>query len=198
MGKAERSAGAVIGCCPQTSVMSLDDGAAHRQADSHSILLCRIESVEQPLCGIGSEPDPRVCHAETHLIILIHFGLDQQLSGRSSIPVIASEAFRIRFSMTCCTWTRSPLTGARFSASSQRRTTRFLCRLLSEQCNDFAHGLVQVQRRQREFLFAEQARNRVITSDARLPSRRFAELFHGRRRCSEDHHPASEDMCPRW
>src|SRR4030095_12649082 len=61
-------------------MMSLDDRAAHRQANSHSVLLRRIEGLKELVRGIRSEADPRVLYAETHVLTLIRFASDQQIS----------------------------------------------------------------------------------------------------------------------
>src|SRR6185295_9191351 len=62
-------------------MMSLDDRAADRQADSHSIGLRCIESFKKFVRAFRREPDSRIAYAKMDPIALIPSGLDQQLLG---------------------------------------------------------------------------------------------------------------------
>src|SRR6185437_2066608 len=60
--------------------MTLNDGPAHRKPDPHTLLLRRMERLEKLIHVLRNEPDPHVLHAQTHVMVSIRFGPDQQLS----------------------------------------------------------------------------------------------------------------------
>jgi hypothetical protein len=57
--------------------MSLDDGMTDGQADSHTLILCRIEGFEESVRSLGFETDPYIFHAKPHPIPFLSFGSDQ-------------------------------------------------------------------------------------------------------------------------
>src|ERR1039458_6868595 len=71
--------------------MSLDNGAADRYPDSHSIAFRCKERFEELVRGLRGETDSRIFHAKAHPIPLIAFGFDQQFSW-----AIFDSAHRIR------------------------------------------------------------------------------------------------------
>ena len=101
-GKRERRARAVIRRRPEAAMMALDDGAADGQADAHAVALGGVERVEELvrlLCG--SKPTPASCTVRRTRSPSSASVLITSCLGRSSTPLIASEAFRSRFRMTC-------------------------------------------------------------------------------------------------
>src|SRR5262245_34663695 len=78
-GKQEGGTWTVIRLCPKMAVMSLDDGAADGEANTHAVALRRVEGVEQ----LGHVPrvdaDADIAHAHAHTIAVLVFGSDQQL-----------------------------------------------------------------------------------------------------------------------
>src|SRR5262245_24903262 len=71
---------AVIRLCPETAVVSLDDGAADGEADSHAVAFRRVEGLEQLGHVLRVDADPGIAHAHAHTIaVLVFFGSDQQL-----------------------------------------------------------------------------------------------------------------------
>ena len=125
---------------------------AHRKADSHAILFRRIESVEELVCGIRSETDPRVCHAETHVVILIRFGFDQQLSR----PVVnaghrvRSIAYQVQHDLLQLDAIADD--GRKVLGELAAQDHAIPLQVAQRQCNHLARGLVQIQRLLREFL----------------------------------------------
>ena len=78
--KRKRSSGSVIGGCPQTTVMSLNNRAAHMQPDSHPIVFRCIERFEKFVRSFRLETNSSIFHAQAHPIALFPFGSDKQLS----------------------------------------------------------------------------------------------------------------------
>ena len=60
--------------------MSLHYGEADRQPDSHSVSFRCIETFEELVYYVRFKTDARIFYAETHLVPLIPFGSDEQLS----------------------------------------------------------------------------------------------------------------------
>src|SRR5262249_36066255 len=56
----------IIGCCPETAVMSLDNRTADRQPDSHSILFRCIESLKEFVGGFRREAYSHIFHGQAH------------------------------------------------------------------------------------------------------------------------------------
>src|SRR6476660_7010058 len=69
----------VIRLCPKTAVMSLDDGAADGEADTHAVAFRRVEGVEQLGHALRVDADAGIAHAHAHTIVVLLFGSDQQL-----------------------------------------------------------------------------------------------------------------------
>src|SRR6266480_1629002 len=69
----------VIRLCPKTAVMSLNDGAADGEADTHAVAFRRVEGVEQLGHALRVDADAGIAHAHAHTIAVLVFGSDQQL-----------------------------------------------------------------------------------------------------------------------
>src|SRR4026207_127187 len=70
----------VIRLCPKTAAMSLDDGAADGEADTHAVAFRRVEGVEQLGHVLRVDADAGIAHAHAHPIAVpVFFGSDQQL-----------------------------------------------------------------------------------------------------------------------
>src|SRR6188472_3293272 len=70
----------VIRLCPKTAVMSLDDGAADGEADTHAVAFRRVEGVEQLGQVLRVDADSGIAHAHPDTIAVpVFFGSDQQL-----------------------------------------------------------------------------------------------------------------------
>src|SRR5204863_3102194 len=65
--------------------------------------------------------------------------------GPSSTVLTASTAFRIKFSTTCCSWTRSPWRGISASARRVRTETPFVVIALFAKAITFVDRLVQIK-----------------------------------------------------
>lgn len=61
--------------------MTLDNGLADRQSDSHSVILRCIEAFEKPVRGLWFEADSHIFHADAYSISPISIGCDDQVSG---------------------------------------------------------------------------------------------------------------------
>src|SRR5258708_765617 len=77
--------------------MGVDDRPADRQPHAHAVGLHREEGVEEAVHDFRSEVRTRI--------------LDRM--SKSPGPLFASMPFMIRFRMTCCNCTRSPMMGSR-------------------------------------------------------------------------------------
>src|SRR3954468_12735326 len=71
--------------------MILNNGPAHRQSDSHPIILCCVKGFEEPVRSLGFKTYSHVFHAKAHTISLVALGSDDQVSG-----TIADSAHRFR------------------------------------------------------------------------------------------------------
>ena len=76
----KRSTRTVVFCRPQLALMTLDNGPAHRQSDSHTIILCCVEGSEEPARGLRFKAYSDIFHAKSHTISLISFRSDNQVS----------------------------------------------------------------------------------------------------------------------
>src|SRR5262245_45703794 len=65
---------AVVRLGPETSTMSLDDGTAEREADTHAVALRRVKGVEHLADVVGIEACPAVTNGHTHTNVLLTFG----------------------------------------------------------------------------------------------------------------------------
>ena len=62
-------------------MMSLDDGAADGESDSHAVALRRVERVEQLVHALTVEAHAGIPHGQAHMFAVFPFGSDQQLPG---------------------------------------------------------------------------------------------------------------------
>src|ERR1700733_12362915 len=59
-------------------MMCLDNGAADREPNTHTILLRTVEGFEEPIRNIGSEPDAVILHYQPNSCVTIPFSLNEQ------------------------------------------------------------------------------------------------------------------------
>src|SRR2546430_13067094 len=78
-GKREGGTRSVIRFCPESTVMSLHDGAADGEPDTHAVALRRVEGVEQLVHALTLEAHAGIPHHHAHAIGAFPFGSDQQL-----------------------------------------------------------------------------------------------------------------------
>src|SRR5712691_8774874 len=78
-GKGEGGTGTVVSLRPQTSMMSLDDGATDGEPDTHPVGFRCVEGVKQLLHALGVDAHAGIPHAHAHTIAVLAFGSDQQL-----------------------------------------------------------------------------------------------------------------------
>src|SRR5215472_19126425 len=78
-GKGEGGTGTVVSLCPQTSMMSLDDGTADGEPDTHAVGFRCVEGVKQLGHVLGVDAHAGIPHAHAHTIAGLAFAADQQL-----------------------------------------------------------------------------------------------------------------------
>src|SRR5271167_4712939 len=59
--------------------MTLDDGPADRESDSHTVILGGVERFEEPVRSLRVKPDSRILYRQAHMIVFIPFSSNQQL-----------------------------------------------------------------------------------------------------------------------
>src|SRR5262249_36094227 len=67
----------VIRLCPEMAAMSLDDGAADGEADTHAVALRRVEGFEELGHVLRVDADAGIAHAHAHKIAVLLLGFDQ-------------------------------------------------------------------------------------------------------------------------
>src|SRR5271163_3491006 len=60
-------------------MMTLDNGAANRESDTHTVILGGVERLEEFVGSLRGKSDSRILHRQKHMIIWVSFGSDQQL-----------------------------------------------------------------------------------------------------------------------
>jgi hypothetical protein len=70
----------IVRCRPEASLVSLNNGFAHGEPDSHSVDLGRVERLEDPFRSLRRNTDARIFHAEPDLILPVRLSSDDQLS----------------------------------------------------------------------------------------------------------------------
>src|SRR5215472_10769020 len=78
-GKVESRSRTIIQRCPQATMMSLDNGAADRQPDSHSVLFCRVRRFKEFVGSSGLETHACILHGQAYLVPVDVFGRDDQV-----------------------------------------------------------------------------------------------------------------------
>src|SRR6516225_3605450 len=78
-GKREGGTGTVVCLRPQTSMMSLDDGATNGEPDTHAVGFRCVEGVEQLVHVVGVDAHAGIPHAHPDTVAVLPFGSDQQL-----------------------------------------------------------------------------------------------------------------------
>ena len=163
-------------------MMPLDNGAADRQADAHAIVLCRVESVEQPVGVLRREAHPRVLHQNAYVVAVILLSPDQQspwsiINTTHRVRGILEEIQDHLLKLDPITHDRREYTGKlRFQYHS------IPMKVTQRQGKYLARGLVQIQRFSRRPPLAEECaqslddiRCTVAIADRAL--RRFACTF---------------------
>ena len=79
--KRERGAWAVVRLCPKAPLMFLDDGAAHRQSDTHALNLRRVERIEKFVDALNGEAYACIPDSHAYAIVGVAPGFDKQLTG---------------------------------------------------------------------------------------------------------------------
>ena len=98
--------------------MSVDDRPADRQPHARAVWLRREERIEHAICDFGRKPRPKSSTATRRVPGPPSSLISRSTRGRCMAVPMASTPFIIRFRITCCNWTGSPRTGARFSEQS--------------------------------------------------------------------------------
>ena len=137
--------------------MSLDDRAADRQPDTHTPALGCIEGFEHPFEILRIDAGPGILRAQTDMIVSFPPGSDQQLPRA---VVNTNHGFR-----SIAEEVQDDLLQLDTIADDGREGLGKLgpqdhpipLKIAQGQCNHLLRGFVQIQRPQREFLFAEQA-----------------------------------------
>src|SRR5690242_1280138 len=77
----KRGARTVVQRRPETAMMTLDNGPAHRQADPHTAGLRGVERVEEPVRALVLKTHSGILHGQEHAIAFVSSGTDEQLPG---------------------------------------------------------------------------------------------------------------------
>src|SRR5580658_7684895 len=72
--------GAIIRCCPQSTVMTFDNGTTDGESDAHTVIFRGVERFKESIGSLRVEPDSHILHRQTHAIVSVCFGSDQQLA----------------------------------------------------------------------------------------------------------------------
>src|SRR3977135_1324879 len=78
-GKREGGNWDIVRLCPETTMMSLDDGAADGESDAHAVALRRVKRVKQLVHTLAVEARASVPHGHAHTIAALPFSSNQQL-----------------------------------------------------------------------------------------------------------------------
>src|SRR5215472_11040964 len=78
-GKREGGTGTVVSLCPQTPMMSLDNGTTDGEPDAHAVGFRCVEGVKQLGHVLGGDAHAGIPYAHAHTIAGFEFGADQQL-----------------------------------------------------------------------------------------------------------------------
>jgi len=60
-------------------MMTLNNGSTDGEPDSHAIILSGVERFEESARSLRVEPGSCILHCQTHAIVFLSFGFDQQL-----------------------------------------------------------------------------------------------------------------------
>jgi len=160
-GECEGGARPVVRLGPEGVVVALDDRATDGEPDAHAALLGRMEGVDSRSRLWSSRPVPASRTVTRTAAPPSHSVLTTSCLGRSSTSA-----------------------GGRGSASSSSSTTRFRCRSLSDSGTTSRVASFRSIASSVNSRLLNMVRSRVMTSDARCPtrrSRRAASRARGRR-----------------
>ena len=160
-------------------MMSLDDGAADGEPDSHAVALRRVEGVEQPVHALTVDAHARVPDGHAHTIARLPFCSDQQLP-RAILHVdhrVRGVAEQIQDDLL----ELDAIAGDRGEVVGELRLQHHpvSLKITRGQRNDLSRGVVQIHRFERELPLAEQRTQprdhiRRAVAIANRPPRRFA------------------------
>src|ERR1700686_547174 len=118
----------------------LEYRSADRQPETHATAFCSHEWLEDEVGFQGIDSLPCIPHFNSDPALVLGRDEMKRRLGRPVVSLMASTAFITRFRITCCNWTRSPLTQrsmarfpttSMFPSSSRLRTTSRTSRLAS-------------------------------------------------------------------
>src|SRR5713101_7801149 len=93
---------------PQLASVCRDDRTTDRESHAHALGLGSKEGLEEPVAVLRTDSGATVSHRDEHAHrILQRFRYDRQFAGPVIDALMASMPLIIRFSSTCCSWTRS-------------------------------------------------------------------------------------------
>src|SRR5215467_4260886 len=155
-GKREGGTGTVICLCPETSMMSLDDGATDGEPDTHAVGFRCVEGVEQLVHVVGVDAHASIPHAHADTIAVLPFGSDQQLP-RAIVHVnhrIGGIAKEVQDDLL----ELDPIAGngREILGELRLKDDAVSLQVAQRQCDDLPRDLVQVYRFNRRFLLAKQ------------------------------------------
>src|SRR5271163_3322117 len=86
----------------QTTAMIFYDRPADRQTHAHAMRLCRKERLKEAVDVFGIDAHSGVFHHNQQTIESIYSVFTRRIRARLSTALIASTAFLVKFTMTCC------------------------------------------------------------------------------------------------
>ncbi len=60
--------------------MSINNGPADGESDSHTVSFGRVKRFEESVGSVRCKSDSRILHRQTHTIVFVAFGSDEQFS----------------------------------------------------------------------------------------------------------------------
>src|SRR5262245_8658473 len=155
-GKREGGTRTVVCLCPETSMMSLDDGATNGEPDTHAVGFRCVEGVEQLVHVVGVDAHAGIPHAHADTAAVLPFGSDQQLP-RAIVHVnhrIGGIAEEVQDDLL----ELDPIAGdgREILGEFQLKNDAVSLQVAQRQCHDLPRDLVQVYRFDRRFLLGEQ------------------------------------------
>ena len=157
--------------CPKTPVVPFDDRAADGEPDSHAIALRRVERLEQSFGSFGPEADAGIAHGEANLPVFVTVGPNQQkprtvVDGAHRIRGIAQEVHDHLLELDTIAGDQRQFVG-QFGAQHHSTALQIAddSAMTSRAASLRSSGSTVTAR------LVNSARNRAITSAARLPSR---------------------------
>ena len=153
--KREGGTWSIVRLCPQTAMMSLDDGAADGESDSHAVALRREKSVEQLVHALTVEAHASIPHGQAHTLAIFPFGSDQQLPrpivhARHRVGGVADQVQDDLLELDTVAGDGREIVG-----KLRLKNDPVSLKVAQRQRNDLSGSFVQIKRLRREFLLAE-------------------------------------------